>query len=257
MSSFSVILCPSKACMVTDRGICCGSNAHGPPSVPTSVRVPWDPVPNENVNLLDPAQNEKVNLHITVQAGFDGDSTLKLSRPTCSETFEWPGTSSGWPFIVRFTEKFELAYPDFDIIPQKFFMPDDQGHLQPTGKNSCPYRTDLKPTINPYYRPGLSGTDYENTEKSIIQPIGYLPSMGAAGPVADANVDPKNEADTNFANSSPAELSSPNFAPLWPGQMASTLGTDLNTAGSDGDVPSFMQSNPYTSKRGMPVEFRA
>ncbi|MCJ1465409.1 hypothetical protein MMC07_004027 [Pseudocyphellaria aurata] len=169
---------------------------------------------------------------------------------------------------------------------QTFFERDIWGQQKP----KCPSQSGLQPTKNPYYNPeSPKHVDPSNKQSnagaadSIYQPIGSFPWVGSAGSVANANQDRYNEAglvananvdlsnvaDTNPAdltipsNSSPAKLS-PNFAPL-PGELASTIGVDLNLAGSNGDdcigygcgVASFMQSIPNTSKRSMPVEFRA
>ncbi|MCJ1465406.1 hypothetical protein MMC07_004024 [Pseudocyphellaria aurata] len=261
--------CPKTACMVINNDICCGFSANGPP-VPNFVKVRWKPDPNKEVTIVK----------IDVQAGFDGDSTSETSRPTCSGIFEWPGTSEGKALLLHFTEKFELAYADNTIIQQHFS----------TEENSCPYQRGLQPTTNPYHKPkSPKQVDDSNkqsnagAEDSFNQATGYFPwigIIGSPGSVANAiedsynnaNVNPSNVADTkpadliNPSNSRPAKLSSsPDFAPLWPGEISSTIGVNLNTVGSDEDDcteygcggTSFMQWNPNTSKRGMPVEFRA
>lgn len=200
-------------------------------------------------------------LHITVQAGFAKTSTTKESKPTCSETFEWPAPSdSGQPFL-QFTENLELAYlsdeskrarsgcnsyrishppqltRELKVIKQNFFTVDASGHVQSTGENGCPYRKDLNPTTNPYYIPTVlkdsddSKQSNAGADDSFIQPVGYVPST-----VASANVHVDDEPDTDPANlivpssSSPGKPPTPNFAPL----RASTIGANLDTAGSDG-----------------------
>ncbi|MCJ1465407.1 hypothetical protein MMC07_004025 [Pseudocyphellaria aurata] len=234
--------------MVINNNICCGRHANGP-SAPEYIDVRPNPDPGPETRT-----------YFSVLAVFKKDSTLEKSTPTCSENFSWVG----FEFMLHFTEDFELVTPN-----------NEKQHFK--GTFGCPSQSGLQPTTNPYYIPKSpkqvgdpNKQSNAGAEDSIYQPIGSFPWMGSASSVANANVDLNDEADTNPAdlitssNSSPAKFSSPNSAPL-PGEMASTIGADLNLAGSNGDdctgygcgVASFMQWNPSTSKRGMPVEFRA
>lgn len=84
--------------MIINYAICCGPYADGPVSTPSFVKVHWDPAPEKTV-------------YIPVQAGFEKSSTQEeKSKPTCSETFEWPGTSEGKALLLRFTDYLELTY---------------------------------------------------------------------------------------------------------------------------------------------------
>ncbi|MCJ1465410.1 hypothetical protein MMC07_004028 [Pseudocyphellaria aurata] len=260
LPSVAHIQCPDSHYILINGAKCCGVDANGPTSVPGYVEVPWNGIPEKTVIL-----------HITVQAGFPKNADQELATPTCYETMEFYDLNGGFPGLGG------------GIIPQNFFERDSFGRLAPTGADDCPRREGLPKTANPYNPKDVDPSKQSNNagaEDSNVQPIGSFPWMRSpdsvananedpnnkAGPVANANnVDPNNVAGINLpanlinpSSSGPAKLSSSDLPPLWPGETASTLGADLNAAGFGGNVASFMQwNNPSTSKRGMPVEFRA
>lgn len=82
--------------MMINNMKCCGSSVDHPYTT-FVVAVNQDPGPDDF-------------FYITVQAGFPKISTHQESRPTWSETFEWPAWSDTTALSLEFTENLELAY---------------------------------------------------------------------------------------------------------------------------------------------------
>lgn len=134
-----------------------------------------------------------------------------------------------------------------------------------TGKNTCPIRGPLSPTINPYNK-NRNKPKIEFHSKLDNQPIDYyVQSSGPVTPVTNAGAGAANGAGNSVIPPIP-DFGTPvtNFIPT---ALGSTFDTSLNTIGSNGggctgygcdvDVTSFEQYNPSILKRGTPVEFWA
>lgn len=133
-----------------------------------------------------------------------------------------------------------------------------------TETDTCPKRSGLSKTINPYYRdPGKPRLNKPNNKI----PWEYIESSGPVTSVANAQVGAVNgAANSDLLGIPPIADSGTPGADFMP--TDETIDTSLNTIGSTGgdctgygcdvDVASFEQYNPNVfNKRGTPMEFRA
>lgn len=141
------------------------------------------------------------------------------------------------------------------VIPQKFFIITDDDRTVDTGTDTCPKRSGLSKTINPYYRdPGKSTP---NKPKNYKIPWEYIQSSGPVTPIANAEVGAGNSDMLGIPPIPDSGTPGADFMPTVDTTIGSN-GGDCTGYSCDVDMASSEQDNPLIlNKRGTPVQFRA